>query len=171
MSNRESSHKSDHTGNDTMKDPLTGIYNRKYFMERLPVELLGASIHNIPFSVVYVNVTDIALIENTYGHSATDTVRLKIVEMIEGLTHKGRDWLARYSDRDFLLCMPGKEKNEAIVLVARLRNEVGEMKHWYNGGEFDISAAFYIYCSTDSVSNFLLEDILKQIEEANEPRP
>lgn len=79
-------------------DALTGVYNRRYFEEKLKNKKISAG-------VAMIDMDDFKLYNDTYGHGAGDKVLLAIVKAISRCIRK-TDRLVRYGGDEFLLVMP-----------------------------------------------------------------
>lgn len=62
----------DYMNQMAVKDELTGLYNRRYINEKLPVDLLKASVNNEPLSIIFADLDYFKEINDTYGHSVGD---------------------------------------------------------------------------------------------------
>ena len=54
------------------RDPLTGLYNRRYIIEKLPIDLLNATLLANEFSIIMADIDHFKLINDNYGHLAGD---------------------------------------------------------------------------------------------------
>lgn len=102
-------------------DKLTQIYNRYALEEFFAKEIAKAERYKIPFSVVFFDVDDFKLINDTYGHKMGDTVLKKLASLIKRHIRKS-DILGRYGGEEFLLILP-MEKNP-ITTAEKLRKLV-----------------------------------------------
>lgn len=107
---------------ETIKDDLTGLFNRRYLLERLDEELSRSQRYGTLLSVVMVEIDGLARYREAYGEAEADRALCLIAEI---LTQASRriDRLARYDDARFLLLLPNTGE-QATVLCNRIRDRV-----------------------------------------------
>jgi diguanylate cyclase (GGDEF)-like protein len=101
----------------SMRDPLTGLYNRRYLEETMGRELprarrLGASV-----GVIVLDIDHFKQLNDTYGHDAGDRVLERTGDVLRAATRKG-DIACRFGGEEFAIVLPG-----ATLQVARVRAE------------------------------------------------
>ncbi len=116
----------------SMHDGLTRAFNRRYFSDRLYVEVSHARRSNTDLAVLMVDVDRLKEVNDTYGHLAGDRVLCGIVAVI-GTSIRVEDSLARYGGDEFAILAPGVAHEEAIRLAERARRAV-EGLHLIAGG-------------------------------------
>jgi diguanylate cyclase (GGDEF)-like protein/PAS domain S-box-containing protein len=89
----------------TLRDPLTGLHNRRYLEETLPRELSRAKRVGYPMALVMVDLDHFKRVNDTYGHPTGDAV-LKAMASI--LLHGARegDIICRFGGEEFLVALP-----------------------------------------------------------------
>lgn len=102
-----------------IKDPLTGIYNYRYLMERLPQEVYRAKRYNYPFSLAFLDIDYFKSINDVYGHSIGDRVLAAFAHFIRSSLRQS-DVLARYAGEEFVILMTHTDKLGAQYLASRL---------------------------------------------------
>src|SRR5512136_1162150 len=80
----------------SIRDPLTGIFNRVYLMERLPQELERSQRYGHPLSVIMCDIDHFKEVNDQHGHRAGDQILKDIVNRIAGSIRIDVDWIARY---------------------------------------------------------------------------
>jgi len=89
-----------------IRDPLSGLYNRRYLDETLDRELFKAQREGYPISIVMGDIDHFKNLNDTYGHQAGDAV----IRLLSGLLRdhaRASDILCRFGGEEFLLVMPG----------------------------------------------------------------
>lgn len=111
-------------------DPLTKIYNRRYFMERLRQEVKRVCRYGPPVSLLMIDIDFFKKVNDTYGHQAGDTV-LAGVAMLINEKLRETDLIARYGGEEFCLLATGTEQPGAEILAERMRKliEDAEFEH------------------------------------------
>lgn len=98
-------------------DPLTGIANRRNFLERLDAL---ARDHTRTFAVLMLDLDDFKRLNDHFGHLHGDAV-LEHVAQVLAANVRHVDHIARYGGEEFVVAMPGTSLAEATVVAERLR--------------------------------------------------
>ncbi len=101
-------------------DPLTGIANRRIFLENLD-RLAGD--HTRPFAVLMLDLDDFKRLNDQHGHLHGDAV-LETVARVLSENVRDCDYVARYGGEEFVVAMPGTDLNESEVIAERLREAI-----------------------------------------------
>lgn len=104
----------------SVRDGLTGAWNRKHLDERLSAELAFAARHGTPLSVLMLDIDYFKRINDTYGHPAGDDVLRSTVATLEGAL-RAEDILARYGGEEFVVVARGVDLRSGRHLAERLR--------------------------------------------------
>ncbi|MFB6291660.1 MAG: GGDEF domain-containing protein [Candidatus Bipolaricaulia bacterium] len=110
---------------ESLKDPLTGLYNRRYFQEFIEKEAERARRYGHPISFSMMDINNFKDINDRYSHMVGDEVLKDISQLLLDNIRES-DILVRYGGDEFLLVMP--ETNRGItVVVDRI---VHKLKEW-----------------------------------------
>lgn len=104
----------------SIRDPLTGLYNRRYLNEILISEMDRAFRLHRPLSILLVDIDHFKSINDRYGHLVGDQV-LNGLARLFGLTIRPYDTAARYGGEEFLILMADTDEAEALAASERLR--------------------------------------------------
>jgi diguanylate cyclase (GGDEF)-like protein len=104
----------------SVKDGLTGAWNRKYLDERLRGEVAFATRHRTAFSIVMTDIDHFKKINDTYGHPAGDEV-LRVTSALMRAAIRTEDILGRYGGEEFVVVARGADLKAAVQLAERLR--------------------------------------------------
>jgi len=107
----------------SIKDELTGLYNRRKLEELLQDEYQKAKRYNHVFSVVLLDLDDFKKINDNYGHQVGDQV-LKEVSKILLDTIRKVDYCGRWGGEEFLILLPDTKLDAAVTLAQRVRKEI-----------------------------------------------
>jgi diguanylate cyclase (GGDEF)-like protein len=120
-------------------DPLTGLYNRSRFEARFGEEFERARRTGEWFMVLFVDVDDFKLVNDTHGHRTGDEA-LKLVADILRSCSRRVDVVARHGGDEFLVMLPGASLPEAHRFFERIRDQVVERSRHTLGRELRLSA-------------------------------
>ena len=103
----------------TVRDPLTRLYNRRHFEERLAGEAAFAHRHKTPLSVLMIDVDAFKQINDTYGHGVGDATLRVLARALSSLVRK-EDVLGRYGGEEFSIVARGIDETGAVMLAQRV---------------------------------------------------
>lgn len=103
-----------------LTDPLTGIYNRRYFEARCNEEIAHAHRHDLPLSCMLLDIDRFKQINDTLGHLAGDEVLRRVAERIR-LQLRNDDFIARYGGEEFVVMLPRTTLEQAARIAERIR--------------------------------------------------
>lgn len=104
-------------------DQLTGLLNRHRFYELAERELVLARRNQRPIAMVYIDVDDLKLRNDTYGHEAGDAMLVEFADATRAET-RASDLVARLGGDEFALLLPETDAAEAEKVVERLRERL-----------------------------------------------
>jgi two-component system, cell cycle response regulator len=148
----------------SMTDPLTGLYNRRYLMERFDEEIERARRYVYPVACVLVDIDDFKIINDTYGHLQGDQV-LQQLAIIMKNCNRVVDILARYGGEEFCMILPQTNLGGAETVAERFRQQVEEarMVQCDQGRSITISLGASAFAVNQTGAK---EDLLKQADDA-----
>lgn len=104
-------------------DSLTGICNRRYFFERLTIELERSRRYNRKMHMLMIDIDDFKDYNDQHGHQQGDTMLREFAQQIK-LSIRSTDLVARYGGEEFVVIMPESETEQAVHLAERLRIQI-----------------------------------------------
>jgi two-component system cell cycle response regulator len=106
-------------------DPLTGVYNRRFGLQRLTEEF-GRSIRSgDPLGALMFDLDHFKAVNDTYGHLVGDRVLQAVVRATRQVLREG-DVLLRYGGEEFLIVLPGAGRDNLAQMAERVRHAVAE---------------------------------------------
>ena len=108
----------------SVRDHLTGLFNRRYMEETLERELLRASRKQLPLGIIMLDVDDFKCLNDSRGHAAGDAILQALGNLLLGNV-RGEDIPCRYGGDEFIIVMPDAsqqmtlERAELICTYAR----------------------------------------------------
>ena len=119
-SNRELQRAFDHIEELAIRDELTGSFNRRFLMETLARERSRAERLSDAFSLCLIDLDHFKSINDTLGHAAGDAV-LKHFAALGPRGLRGIDTFGRFGGEEFLLVLPGTDRQGALAVAERAR--------------------------------------------------
>jgi diguanylate cyclase (GGDEF)-like protein/PAS domain S-box-containing protein len=117
----------------SIRDSLTGLYNRRYMEDSLERELRRAERHKTPVAVVVMDLDYFKEINDTLGHEAGDVFLAAFGEFLR--THiRKEDIPCRYGGEEFVVILPGVSLADAPARVAQLREAARHLTIGHRGG-------------------------------------
>ena len=122
-------------------DPLTGLLNRRGFIEQADAEIRRVFRTDRTFSLVLVDVDDFRRCNDRFGHACGDQV-LQHAAALLGERARDVDRLARWGGDEFIMLLPETDTDGAVSLAEQLRDTVAGTPHEYRGQNLDITMTF-----------------------------
>jgi len=111
----------------SMTDPLTGLYNRRFFKNRLFEETERVRRLRASFAVFIIDVDDFKFFNDTWGHQTGDNVLKLIAKTIKDAV-RTVDVVVRYGGEEFAVILPHTSKLDSVVIAERIRAGVEKLK-------------------------------------------
>jgi len=112
----------------SVRDGLTGVFNRAYFDERYPRELAQATATTSALTILLVDVDHFKLFNDGFGHLAGDECLRRIAQTLNGaLTHRD-EFVARYGGEEFVVVLPASDSRTGAATAERLRLAVAALE-------------------------------------------
>ena len=106
-----------------IRDPLTGLFNRRYLEESLQRELHRAERHSHSIALIMLDIDHFKQVNDTYGHEAGDVVLKNIAALLQEYSRKS-DIACRFGGEEFILILPETTLEVAIQRAEALRQAV-----------------------------------------------
>lgn len=126
----------------SIRDALTGCFNRGGINEYLPKEMKRAKRYRNPISILICDLDHFKRINDTYGHQAGDVVLKQVVARMQALVRDDVDFLARLGGEEFLLIMPLTDVAEGVKTAERLRQAIADISFTFSGEIVHVTASF-----------------------------
>lgn len=108
-----------------IRDPLTGLYNRRFMEEELARQLSHVRREGRPLAIAMLDLDHFRDANDRHGHLAGDLVLRSLAVLLQGFRH-GSDIPCRYGGEEFVLIMPGATGAEAVSRLEPLRRRLAE---------------------------------------------
>lgn len=109
------------------QDPLTGLFNRRFMVERLQNEAaLVKRRHNV-FSILMIDIDHFKTVNDTWGHSAGDNALMLIANALK-MALRESDVCARWGGEEFLILLPDTDEASGLEIAGRLLLAIRELR-------------------------------------------
>jgi diguanylate cyclase (GGDEF)-like protein len=112
----------------SMTDGLTGLFNRRYFGNRLGQEFQRAQRYSDPVSLMMLDIDHFKKVNDTYGHPFGDVVLRGTAELVRQSV-RDPDICARYGGEEFAVILPKTHLAGALVVAERIWRELGQKRY------------------------------------------
>jgi len=154
----------DELHDQSIRDPLTSLYNRRYFMDAMRREITQAERKGLSFGLISFDADKFKSFNDNHGHDAGDMVLRAIGEQLRATLSPGQVG-CRIGGEEFAILAPGVTLDEAIELAERLREAISETQVQYVDGvlprvTISCGVSAYPSCGTSPAA------LLKRADEA-----
>ena len=105
-------------------DGLTGLYNHRYFYDRLAQDVARAHRYELPLSLLMIDIDDFKAYNDHFGHRAGDALLRELGVVLTSQTRQQVDLVARYGGEEFVVILPSTGVEGAAQAGERLRDAV-----------------------------------------------
>lgn len=123
-----------------IRDPLTGLFNRRYLEETLPREIARAGRQNYPVVVVMIDIDHFKRVNDTFGHEGGDHFLKAFGSLLVSRVRR-EDIACRYGGEEFLLVFPGLPRECTTGRLEQIREMIENLRIPYQGREISTTAS------------------------------
>lgn len=125
-------------------DESTGIYNKSYINERLPVDINNSFSSGKPLSIIMADIDHLEKINIAHGYSIGDSI-LKDFSILATKHLNNNHWAARYGGEEFLIVLNNTDLDKAFNLAEDLRISLENESFKYHDTDIKVTASFGVY--------------------------
>ncbi|HKP62911.1 MAG TPA: GGDEF domain-containing protein [Polyangiales bacterium] len=148
----------------TVRDSLTGLFNRRYLQDRLWSEAAYSKRHHAPLSLILLDVDHFKRINDQHGHSVGDAALRMLASALSELTRQ-EDVLARYGGEEFALIARGIDREKTLALAERIRRSIERQRLSIAGGSLGLTVSIGI-AHTDTGDIARAEELFEAADRA-----
>ncbi len=157
--------KADFLHDISIKDPLTGLYNRLHLEKRFHKEWVHAVKSRSEIAVLMIDIDFFKLINDNHGHLAGDKCLIEVANEIKQFARRQGDIAARYGGEEFTLLLPQISKDYAVRVAEDLIVAIRQKHIEYDTQNIPITISIGLALSTPSEKSDHL-DLLRSADEA-----
>jgi diguanylate cyclase (GGDEF)-like protein/PAS domain S-box-containing protein len=116
----------------SIRDPLTGLFNRRFMEETLEKEIAKATRSGIPLGVIMIDIDKFKTFNDSFGHEAGDEM-LKAIGTFLSTSVRSGDDVCRYGGEEFTILLPGASLETATERARRLCEDIRPVRAVFRG--------------------------------------
>lgn len=147
----------------SVKDELTGIYNRRYINERLPVDINYSKDNSLPLSIIMADIDFFKKVNDKYGHITGDKLLSNYSKLLTKSIRSNIDWVGRYGGEEFLIVLNGTDVKGAHSLAEKIRKTVEDTTFEYDQIKINMTSSFGVYGITGE--NIEINELIAKVDE------
>jgi diguanylate cyclase (GGDEF)-like protein len=145
-------------------DPLTGLWNRREILAILVKQLSRVRREGGCVSVIMADLDHFKKVNDTYGHMAGDVVLRQTARRMLSLV-RDYDYVGRYGGEEFLLVLPGCDRDSALTFAERLRQRIGGEGMAIPEGRVSVTISLGV-ASADAASAGYVDTLVRAADQA-----
>ncbi|MDO8939740.1 MAG: diguanylate cyclase [Methylicorpusculum sp.] len=146
-------------------DYLTGIANRRYFMEQSEMELARTARYGGALSVFMLDIDHFKQVNDNHGHTAGDRVLERVGGIFADILRE-TDIPGRLGGEEFAVLLPETDLEKAVEVAERLRSYIAESPIFFESGALPLSISVSIGVTTLQDHNGNINDLLNRADQA-----
>lgn len=147
-------------------DGLTGVHNRRSFIQKFRQEILSMLRGPSPawLSLIILDVDQFKHFNDTFGHMAGDYALKSLVEVFRGCVREN-DTLARYGGDEFSIILPATRAEGAQIVAEKLRKAVESCNLQYKDHQLEvtITVGIGVYCQSGTLHGDIVQELLEKL--------
>ncbi len=124
----------------TILDGLTGVHNKRFFLEFLDRELARARRHGRPLSLALLDLDHFKTINDTHGHLVGDTTLKRVAHLIRERVRQD-ELLARYGGEEFAVVLPETDLEGAVIFAEMIRRQIEKYSFTFDGQDISVTVS------------------------------
>ena len=161
----ENSHLYEMVVQKSLTDPVTGLWNHRFFQETLAEEIKRAQKNNHPLSLAIIDIDNFKILNDTYGHQHGDRILKELAHIFRDSSREV-DYVCRYGGEEFAIIFIGTRKNQGFDIAERLRARIEQHKFPTHGQQEEQRLTVSIGLSGFPDDAITKEDLIAQADKA-----
>jgi diguanylate cyclase (GGDEF)-like protein len=158
-------HKYDAIRRQVVTDHLTGLYNRRYFMNRAGEEIERSLRHQEPLSVLMLDIDNFKQFNDTYGHATGDRVLQTVARAMKDALRKP-DICSRHGGEEFAVLLPNTPGDNAYFVAERVRRTLGGTRYTGLGLPPEVNITLSVGVATCPRDATVLDELMELADKA-----
>ncbi|GAA6130204.1 sensor domain-containing diguanylate cyclase [Halopseudomonas sabulinigri] len=145
-------------------DPLTRLYNRRYFFAEAGYLMEVAKAHQQPLAVLAIDIDRFKQVNDTHGHAVGDQVIITLARALKAQS-RNKDLLARFGGEEFVMLLPETNTDQALACAERVRAAIAAQRIDLSPGK-QLSLTVSIGVATVNLATDSIETALNRADKA-----
>lgn len=137
----------------SIRDGLTGLYNRRYFLECLENEIAASNASGLPICLLMIDIDHFKVINDTYGHSVGDEIIKLLVKSTRNCL-RDHDVFGRYGGEEFTVLLPNCSFDDGRRIAQRICDNAADQRYRKSIG-FTVSVGLAAYIPGESAQRLI----------------
>ena len=105
-------------------DELTGLYNRRFYDQKIQAEFRRSRRNLTPLSLVVIDIDYFKKVNDNYGHLAGDECLYAVAQKLADTVSRPEDFVARYGGEEFVVLLPQTDKQGALFVAEQIQKAI-----------------------------------------------
>lgn len=149
----------------SIRDPMTGLYNRRYLLHRLEEEFSRARRYRTPLSLVFADIDHLKRINDRFGQIAGDAVIRRVAQLIRDQVRR-EDVPGRTGEESFGIVLAGNRHRGAAILANKIRTDVEDLLLQHAGESLQVRVSAGVSTYPDNAEVRDPDDLVRMAENA-----
>lgn len=149
----------------TITDEITGLYNKRYLSERLPIEMNQCMKNNQPISVVALDIDLFSNVNQLHGYKAGDKILREVAKILLAQSERYKSWTAKYGGDKFMIVLNNYNETDGYSLAEDIRKNIEKANFEWEGDIIKITVSLAV-CQLRNIQtniNELLHSVKDEI--------
>ena len=147
------------------RDPLTHLYNRRYFAE-ISNKMLALSLRNDNnLTIIILDIDKFKSINDTYGHSVGDNVIITLARELEN-NIRDSDLVARFGGEEFVILLNNTDLDNSVNIAEKIRKRIEKIEIKDDDNILKFTASFGVAKYDDNLDNGKIEHTITRADNA-----
>jgi len=129
---------------ESLTDPLTQVFNRRYFDNNIESIFIRMKMEQKPISLMMIDIDFFKQCNDTYGHSVGDIVLKSIADVLVKYARREDDFVTRLGGEEFGILLVGTSKEDAVKMAESIRKDVWKKNTKINNTDNCVSVTISI---------------------------
>ena len=143
--------------NMSLRDGLTGIFNRRYLDEMLPATMAACFENHLPLAVLMVDIDHFKQVNDEHGHGIGDDCLKLLASRLVLVVHGEKDFTARYGGEEFVIVLFDADIVKATATAQRLQSDLTEFPLEIESGPLPLTLSIGIASAQSGTAGELLD--------------
>jgi len=137
-------------------DPLTNVYNRRYFQQKYQEAFYNAERYDQHFGMIIIDLDHFKLINDRFGHQVGDET-LKWFSQLASSGLRDSDVFARFGGEEFVLLLPGTHLEGVLTVARRIQTSLRQQPMYHDNQDLKVTTSMgaTVYCPHTSADDLL----------------